>query len=169
MRAIDDPITFTVLTEIRAIEQLAEQRMQRALPDGLELSQFAVLNHFSHLGGEKHPAQLAKVFQLTRAAMTNTIQRLEAAGYVRVRPDAKDRRRKLVSLTAEGLAIRNRAVEALAPVFAEIGAGVGPDRLRTALPALRDLRMHLSASSRPVARHAAPLRQAAAMRRRGKA
>ncbi|QIE55858.1 MarR family transcriptional regulator [Pikeienuella piscinae] len=146
MRAIDDPITFTVLTEIRAIEQLVELRLQRALPDGLELSQFAVLNHFSHLGGEKSPAQLAKVFQLTKGAMTNTIQRLEAAGHVRVRPDEKDRRRKLVSLTESGLEMRNRAINALAPVFAEITAGVGRDRLRSALPALRELRLFLSAA-----------------------
>ncbi len=60
MRAVDDPITFTVLTEVRAIEQLTEQRLRRALPAGLELSHFAVLNHFSHLGGEKSPAQLAQ-------------------------------------------------------------------------------------------------------------
>lgn len=149
MRAIDDPITFTVLTEIRAIGQLAELRLRRALPDGLELSQFAVLNHFSHLGGEKSPAQLAKVFQLSKGAMTNTIARLEAAGHVRVRPDLKDRRRKLVSLTEGGLEMRNQGIAALAPVFAEIAAGVGGERLRTALPALRELRLFLSASKGP--------------------
>ncbi|WP_340108335.1 MarR family winged helix-turn-helix transcriptional regulator [Pikeienuella sp. HZG-20] len=149
MRAIDDPITFTVLTEIRAIGQLAELRLRRALPDGLELSQFAVLNHFSHLGGEKSPAQLAKVFQLSKGAMTNTIARLEAAGHVRVRSDAKDRRRKLVSLTEGGLEMRNRGIAALAPVFAEIAAGVGGERLRTALPALRELRLFLSAAKGP--------------------
>lgn len=145
MRAIDDPITFTVLTEVRAIEQLAELRLQRALPAGLELSQFAVLNHFSHLGGEKSPAQLAKVFQLTKGAMTNTLSRLEAAGYLRIRVDERDRRRKVVSLTEAGLAMRNRAIAALAPVFAEITAGVGKETLRQALPALRDLRIFLGA------------------------
>lgn len=145
MRAVDDPITFTVLTEVRAIEQLAQQRLQRALPEGLELSQFAVLNHFSHLGGEKNPAQLAKVFQLTKGAMTNTIARLEAAGYVSVRGDERDKRRKIVSLTDKGRGIRNEAIAALAPVFAEITAGVGRETLRQALPALRDLRLFLSA------------------------
>lgn len=144
MRAIDDPITFTVLTEIRAIEQLAALRLARALPEGLEPSQFAVLNHFSHLGGEKSPAQLAKVFQLTKAAMTNTVARLEAAGYVRVRRDAADGRRKLVSLTEAGLEMRNRAINALAPIFADITEGVGRDPLRQALPALRSLRQFLS-------------------------
>lgn len=144
MRAIDDPITFTVLTEIRAIEQLAALRLARALPDGLEPSHFAVLNHFSHLGGEKSPAQLAKVFQLTKGAMTNTISRLEKAGFVRVRADARDGRRKLVSLTEAGLEIRNRAVNDLAPIFAEITEGVGREPLRQALPALRALRLHLT-------------------------
>ncbi|MEM7523723.1 MAG: MarR family transcriptional regulator [Pseudomonadota bacterium] len=145
MRAIDDPITFTVLTEIRAIEQLTALRLSRALPRELEPSQFAVLNHFSHLGGEKSPAQLAKVFQLTKGAMTNTITRLQRAGYVRVRADERDGRRKLVSLTEAGLEIRNEAVNALAPLFAEITEGVGREKLREALPALRDLRLFLTA------------------------
>ena len=148
MRPIDDPITFTVLTEIRAIEQLAAQRLQRALPEGLELSHFAVLNHFSLLGGEKSPAQLARAFQLTKGAITNTVGRLERAGFVSVRGDEQDRRRKLVALTAEGRAMRDRAVTALGPVFAEIAAGVGGERLRAALPPLRALRMHLAASGK---------------------
>lgn len=148
MRAVDDPITFTVLTEVRAIEQLIEQRLRRALPGGLELSHFAVLNHFSHLGGEKSPAQLARAFQLTKGAMTNTIQRLVAAGHVRVRADEKDKRRKLVSLTEKGMETRNRAIGALAPIFAEITEGVGAEKLRGALPALRDLRLFLSAPER---------------------
>ena len=95
-----------MFTEIKIIEQLANQRIQRALPDGLQVSHFAVLNHFSHLGGEKTPAQLAKVFQVTKGAMTNTVARLEAMGCVEVRPDGADGRKKLVSLTAEGRRVR---------------------------------------------------------------
>ncbi|MEM7544837.1 MAG: MarR family transcriptional regulator [Pseudomonadota bacterium] len=149
MRAIDDPITFTVLNEIRAVEQLARQRLGRALPEGLEPAHFAVLNHFSHLGGEKSPAQLARVFQLTKAAMTNTVSRLEAAGYVRVRADERDGRRKLVSLTEAGLQVRNQAIETLSPIFSDITQGVGAEKLRNALPALRDLRLFLSANLHP--------------------
>lgn len=143
MRAIDDPITFTVLTEIRAIEQLVNGRLQRALPAGLELSQFAVLNHFTHSGGEKSPAQLARAFQLTKGAMTNTIKRLEARGLVRVRDDEADGRKKLVSVTEAGRAVRDEALEALAPVFAEIAEGLGKEKLRSMLPHLRDLRVFL--------------------------
>lgn len=143
MRAIDDPITFTVLTEVRAIEQLVNGRLQRALPDGLELSQFAVLNHFTHTGGEKSPAQLARAFQLTKGAMTNTIKRLEARGLVRIRDDDTDGRKKLVSVTEAGRAVRDEALEALAPVFADIADGVGKERLRVMLPYLREFRVAL--------------------------
>lgn len=145
MTPIEEPLTFSVLTEIRAIEQLTEQRIRRVLPKGLTLSQFAVLNYFSHLKVEKSPAQLARAFQLTKGAMTNTITRLEAAGMITVRDDPADGRRKLISPTEAGLAMRERAAEAMAPVFQEIGSGIGREKLRHTLPALRDMRVFLAA------------------------
>lgn len=144
MRLNEDPITFTVFTEIKSIEQLATLRIQRALPKGLQVSHFAVLNHFSHLGGEKSPAQLAKVFQVTKGAMTNTIARLEALDCVQVRDDEADKRRKLVSLTAKGKRVREEAIAHVAPVFAEVTEAFGRERLREVLPFLRDLRIFLS-------------------------
>ena len=144
MRLNEDPITFTVFTEIKIIEQLATLRIQRALPKGLQVSHFAVLNHFSHLGGEKSPAQLAKVFQVTKGAMTNTISRLESLGCVQVREDTTDKRRKLVSLTAKGKRVREEAIADVAPVFGEVTSEIGRERLRAALPFLRDLRIFLS-------------------------
>ena len=144
MRLNEDPITFTVFTEIKIIEQLATLRIQRALPEGLQVSHFAVLNHFSHLGGEKSPAQLAKVFQVTKGAMTNTIARLSALGCVQVRDDQSDKRRKLVSLTPKGMRVREEAMADVTPVFAEVTNEFGRDRLREVLPVLRDLRIFLS-------------------------
>ncbi len=144
MRLNEDPITFTVFTEIKSIEQLATLRIQRALPKGLQVSHFAVLNHFSHLGGEKSPPQLAKVFQVTKGAMTNTIARLEALDCVQVRDDASDKRRKLVSLTPKGMRVREEAIADVTPVFAEVTEKFGRERLREILPTLRDLRIFLS-------------------------
>ncbi len=145
MRLNEDPITFTVFTEIKIIEQLAALRIQRALPEGLQVSHFAVLNHFAHLGGEKSPAQLAKVFQVTKGAMTNTISRLETFGCVKIREDEADKRRKLVSLTVKGQRVREEAMAYVAPVFGQISQEFGRERLRSALPILRDLRIYLSA------------------------
>jgi DNA-binding MarR family transcriptional regulator len=138
-----DPITFTLFNEIGIIEQLARTRLQRVMPKGLQVSHFSVLNHFARLGGEKSPAQLARAFQVTKSAMTNTIGKLEAAGHVSVRADAADGRRKLISLTPAGRAIRDRAVAAAAPIFADVTRRLGPEKFRAALPFLRDLRMVL--------------------------
>jgi DNA-binding MarR family transcriptional regulator len=135
-----DPAVIALFSEIVMVETLARNRLTRVLPKGMELSHFMVLNHFARLGGEKTPAQLARVFHVTKGAMTNTVARLEAAGYVHVRPDWEDGRRKLVSLSHAGRTARDRAVEAIAPVFDDVVAGLGLERMRATLPTLRRLR-----------------------------
>ena len=139
-----DPLAIALLSEIDTLEQLARLRLQRALPRGMELSQFAVLNHFARLGGEKTPAQLARIFHVTRGTMTNTLQKLEAAGWVHIRPDWDDGRRKWVAISPAGRAARDYAVQAIAPVFDDVVEGMGRERIRAALPFLRDLRQRLS-------------------------
>ena len=130
--------------EILAVDQLIRSNVARVLPKGMELSHFTVLNHLAHGGGEKSPAQLAKNFHLTRGAMTNTLHKLEWNGWVHVRPDWDDARRKMVAISPSGLAARNAALAAIAPVIDDAVATVGGDRVRTALPVLRELRLKLS-------------------------
>ena len=135
-----DPLGIALLGEIAVVEQMAQAQLKRALPQGMEVSHFTVLNHFARLGGEKTPAQLARAFHVTKGAMTNTLGRLEAAGYIHIRPDWDDGRRKRVSLSEAGLAARNAAVAAVAPIFDEVVNELGTDRIKSALPILRDLR-----------------------------
>ena len=135
-----DPLAITLLSEVAIVEQLAQAHLKRALPKGMEVSHFSVLNHFARLGGEKTPGQLARAFHVTKGAMTNTLGRLEAAGYVNIRPDQDDARRKRVSLSPEGMAARNDAVTRIAPVFDAVVDGLGPERIKTVLPILRELR-----------------------------
>jgi len=135
-----DPIVIALFSEIVMVETLAKNRLTRVLPRGMELSHFMVLNHFARLGGEKTPAQLARIFHVTKGAMSNTVSRLDAAGYIHVRPDWEDARRKWIAISPAGLAARNRAVEAISPVFDDVIAGLGIERMRTALPILRRLR-----------------------------
>ena len=135
-----DPLGIALLSEIAVAEQLAQTRLKRALPMGMEVSHFSVLNHFARLGGEKTPAQLARAFHVTKGAMTNTLSRLESAGYVHIRPDWDDGRRKRVSISEAGLAARNEAAAAVAPVFDDVASRLGSDKIRSVLPVLRDLR-----------------------------
>ena len=61
-----DPAVIALFSEIVMVETLARSRLTRVLPRGMELSHFMVLNHFARLGGEKTPAQLARVFHVTK-------------------------------------------------------------------------------------------------------
>ena len=139
-----DSLAITLFSEILMVDQLARSAVARALPKGMELSHFSVLNHLARSGGERTPAQLAKTFHLTRGAMTNTLGKLEWAGWVHIRPDWDDARRKLVSISATGLVVRDAAVAVITPLIADVVDQVGADRVRAALPVLRELRLKLS-------------------------
>jgi len=136
----NDPLAITLFSEIGIIDQLARTKLTKALPEGMELSHFAVLNHFAHLGGEKTPAQLARMLHVTKAAMTNTMTRLSDAGYIHIRPDWDDARKKYLSISPAGQAARDQAVQAIEPIFITIIETVGADRIRQILPIFRELR-----------------------------
>jgi DNA-binding MarR family transcriptional regulator len=55
------------------------------------------------------PSELARLVQLTSGGMTNRLDRLEKLGLVRRQPDARDRRGVVVELTADGVALADRA------------------------------------------------------------
>ena len=137
-------LAVSLFSEILAVDQLARANVARVLPKGMELSHFSVLNHLAHSAAERSPAQLAKTFHLTRGAMTNTLQKLEWAGWVHVRPDWDDARRKMVAISPSGQAARDAALAAIAPVIADAVRKVGEERIRSVLPILREMRLKLS-------------------------
>ena len=146
MTDTSESLSVALFSEILTVDQLARNRLAKALPRGMELSHFSVLNALAHGGGERTPAQLARSFHLTRGAMTNTLGKLEWAGWVHIRPDWDDARRKLVSISPSGMAARDAAVAAISPLFAEMVERVGADRVRATLPILRELRQTLEGS-----------------------
>ena len=138
--AVDPAAAFALFNDIGIVNQLATVRLRRVLPEGMEPAHFTVLNHFARLGGERSPADLARAFQVGKATMTNTVQRLVASGYVAVRPDPRDGRAKRVSLTPEGREARDRAIAALAPELADLAALIGAERIARLAPDLKALR-----------------------------
>jgi DNA-binding MarR family transcriptional regulator len=136
-------LAVALFSELFMADQLARNRLSKVLPKGMELSHFSVLNHLARIEAERTPAQLAQAFHVTRGAMTNTLSRLEWAGHVHVRPDWDDARRKLVSISPAGRSARDAAIAAIAPVLREVVESIGPDRVRAALPVLRELRTRL--------------------------
>lgn len=138
-----DPLAVALFSEIFMVDQLARARLGKALPLGMKISHFSVLNHLAHVNRERSPAQLAAVFSLTRGAITNTLKKLEVAGYIHIRPDWDDARRKHVAISPAGREARDLALNAVAPVIDSVVDAIGIDKARSALPVLRELRVQL--------------------------
>jgi DNA-binding MarR family transcriptional regulator len=136
-------LAVALFSEILTNDQLIRNRLSRVLPKGMEISHFSVLNHLARVGAERSPAQLAKSFHVTRGAMTNTLSKLEWAGYIHIRPDWDDARRKMVAISPSGRQAREAAIAAIAPMITEVVRELGDTRVRATLPVLRELRAKL--------------------------
>ncbi len=143
---IDDPLAFQVLNEVGIINQLAQKRGEQLLGPTLNLPQFVVLNHLTLRGGGQSLVKMANAIQVTKGAMTNTVSRLQAKGWLDVQPDPADGRGKCVSLTATGHQARREAVQRLGIGLAQISQAVPLTDLAAALPVLRRLRVWLDAN-----------------------
>lgn len=133
-------IAVSLFSELLTVDALVRNRLTRALPNKMEISHFSVLNQLARNPTERTPAQLAKNFHVTRGAMTNTLRKLEAAGYVHIRPDWDDARRKMVAISPAGVRARDAAIAVITPLINELVAELGDQRVRAVIPVLRELR-----------------------------
>ena len=142
----DDKNTLAILltSELLAAEHAMRGRLSRVLPKGMEISHFSVLNQLAWQKGESSPARLAEKFGVTRGAMTNTLNKLEWAGYIHIRPDWDDARRKMVAISPAGQQARDAAMSAITPLINHIVGDLGEDQARAALPILREIRLKLA-------------------------
>ena len=138
-----DDIAVALFGELFMADQLARNRISKVLPKGMELSHFSVLNHLARINDERTPAQLARAFHVTRGAMTNTLNRLEWAGHIHIRPDWEDARQKFVAISPSGRAARDAAVATVVPLIGDVVQALGQDRVRALLSVLRELRIRL--------------------------
>ena len=138
-----DPLVFQLFNEIGIIDQLSSARLESVLPDGLKMSHFIVLNHLVRLEGNWSPVRLASAFQVTKAAITNTLKKLEARGLVSIEADPLDGRGKLVSLTASGRVAREQCIANIEPYLVGLQQRFGRLAFTDALPFLRELRVYL--------------------------
>ena len=142
-----DDLAVSLFCELFMADQLARNRISKALPKGMQLSHFSVLNHLARLADERTPAQLARAFHVTRGAMTNTLAKLEWAGHVHIRPDWDDARQKFVAISPSGRAARDAAVAAVAPIIADVVTALGTEKVRSVLPVLRELRLRMESEA----------------------
>ena len=98
-------------TDLREAMMALARQLRRHRPDnGLTLSQLELLGDVSR-AGVTTPAEVAARLQVRVQSLTDSLNELETRGLVSRRPDDADRRRQLIELTADGLALllRDRA------------------------------------------------------------
>ena len=108
-----DPLNEGIVERIHKLARSFDRSMDETLAEtGLDRRSYHVLGKLRKIGPPyRRPAgQLADDMGLSSGAMTNRLDRMEAAGLVRRVPDPNDRRSILVEPTDEGLAIWDRAV-----------------------------------------------------------
>ena len=138
-----EALLFSYFNEIGIIAQLASNEFERQLPEGLTLSQFSVLNWFVRVDSVATPGRLAKAFQVTRGAMTNTLKKLESKGLIKVGPDSSSGRQKCVTLTRKGKNMRDRAVRATSPLLKEFSKDLPLAQLEKQFHQLQRIRTYL--------------------------
>lgn len=142
----DEKNTLAILlfSEMLSADQAVRSRLTKVLPKGMEISHFSVLNSLAWHSSERTPAQLAETFSVTRGAMTNTLSKLEWAGYVHIRPDWDDARRKMVGISPAGRLAHVNAISAISPMINNVVDVLGEEQARAALPILREIRRQLA-------------------------
>ncbi len=140
-------ISFQVMSEIAIIGHLADTELAKLLPPELSVASFGVLNHFVRLNKEgESPARLARAFQVTKGAMTYTLQQLEGHGYVTIEADPADARAKIVRMTKKGRRARDAGVAKVNPGMIAMLEAIGADEFARALPFLIKVREVLDAA-----------------------
>ena len=91
------------------------------------------------IDSEQPIAALAQALDVTQQAVSKTVAELEGLGYVRRRPDPRDARVRLVSLTDRGHAAVEAVREERAAVVEEVRERLGPRRVDAATRVLREV------------------------------
>lgn len=147
-----DASGFAVVGRLLRLARLLERRLDRVLkPYGLQLWSFDVLATLRRQGAPHtmSPKQLLESVMLTSGAMTNRLDRLEAAGLIVRLPDPTDRRGVLVRLTEEGLSVVNAAVAARMVEAEEALNGITASERASLVRVLRTLMLRLDGEDAP--------------------
>jgi len=125
-----DRLTEGIVERIDILSRYFDQSMETTLAEfGLDRRTHRVLARLRYQGPPYRlsAGELAEGMGLSSGAMTNRLDRLEAAGLVRRLPDPDDRRGVLVEPTEAGLAAWDRATETQAGKEALIASALSED------------------------------------------
>ena len=135
-----DPTPMEVLGRITRLSALIQRELERVFAQhGLAGGDFDVLATLRRSGAPVTPGELSYATMVTTGGMTKRLDRLEALGLVRRKPDPNDRRGRLIALTDEGRALMDRAVEAHLGNEERLLEGLPPAKREHLVALLREL------------------------------
>lgn len=137
-----DLAPMAVFGRITVLARVLEVRVEKVFAaHGLRQGEFDVLTALRRSGPPYTliPSELSAQLMMSRAGMTNRIDRLAAAGFVERTLDPADRRSFRVSLTAEGRSVIDETMTDHAVNLAAIADGLGDEELRDLGAALAKL------------------------------
>jgi DNA-binding MarR family transcriptional regulator len=108
-----DPVTEGIVERIQKLARAFDRTLDETLVEtGLDRRSFNLLTKLRTVGPpyRRSAGHLAEHMGLSSGAMTNRLDRMEAAGLIRRLPDPNDRRGTLIEPTEAGRAIWERAV-----------------------------------------------------------
>ncbi|HLU53877.1 MAG TPA: MarR family transcriptional regulator [Pseudonocardia sp.] len=128
----DDQLDFAVVAQLAGLA-LTERTLDRLHARGHTALRVAHGYLFQHLvEGPVSIGALAERLGVSQQAVSKTAAELNAAGYVRYRTDAGDRRVRRVELTERGHAAVRDAREIRAELVGELAERLGADRVESA-------------------------------------
>jgi DNA-binding MarR family transcriptional regulator len=115
-----------IVDRVMGIQRRLRRMLDETLEEhGLSYGEWSVLSSLTWAPENRRTAgELALKVELSSAAMTNRLDRLEGAGLIRRVPDPNDRRAVQVELTEPGHALYARAVETQAAKESIIAAAL---------------------------------------------
>ncbi|MGH6999823.1 MAG: MarR family winged helix-turn-helix transcriptional regulator [Phenylobacterium sp.] len=140
---LQDRPDVAVFSEIAVIEHLIRQSVAHHLPPGMTYAHFELLQYFHRVGDGQTPAELAREMMLSKAALTNILQKMSGLGLVCVLADVSDGRKKRVRLTRAGQEQHADVLKGMKWKMDLLREGFTETEFRQALPFLRNLRVFL--------------------------
>ena len=140
---LQDRPDVAVFSEIGIIEHRMRRSVTDHLPPGMTYAHFELLAQFTRLGDGQTPAELAELTMMTKGAMTNILQKMEAQGWIIVLADVKDRRKKRVRLAKAGSEAYGQVLKSMKWKMDALRGGFTETEFLQALPFLRALRNFL--------------------------
>ena len=131
-------------------DRMHRKRVERFSEEiGVHRSQHFVLMRIADMGGTASQKELAKCLEISPAALTVTVRKLECGGYLEKKPTEGDGRANVVTLTERGWQVRELSMERFSAIDAQMLDGFSDGELGVLVGFLERMQKNLRAENEP--------------------